>query len=86
MRKHLQIQDFWKKFEVETLKGMPTTHPLYLDFKTVFYKAIMDVLAYSHNVLGDESTGEEEGAAVLKAWHKEIHAFLGSLPNAKRQA
>lgn len=79
------IKDLWDEFSSHTLKGMPTTHPLYLDFKMVYHVAIMDALAYQHNVLGDANTPDEVGAATLEGWHQEIHAFLGSMPGARKK-
>lgn len=78
------IANFWNDFSSHTLKGLPTTNPIYGYFKMVYYKAIMDILAHQHNVIGSVEISEEEGAAAFQGWVDEIDSFLGKMPMAKK--
>lgn len=78
------LRQMWEAFSNYTLKDVPTTHPMHLQLKVVYYKAVRDVLAYQHNVLGDPNTSEEVGARTLQGWLDETEAFLVTLPGARK--
>lgn len=77
MRQPLTVEGMWKKFLNKSMPGLETTTSLRFQLvKTTYYKAMRDLLCECHNVLGDESIPEEQGAATLQGWLIETDTFF----------
>jgi len=82
MSKYKTINQMFDQFAAHSLP--PGAHPQIKEMvKLTYFKAVRDVLAYQHNVLGDPNTPEDDGASTLQGWMDETTEYLGSHPHAK---
>lgn len=77
MPKLKTIDDMWEEFSAFSLKDASPN--IVKMTKITYYKALSDVLAYQHNVLGDSKVGETLGALTMQGWFEEVNSFLSSL-------